>query len=286
MSAPIFCTWADAVQEDRGNYLIYARGAFSGRNFVSEVKTYPVTEQAAQKAHINAEQYREMYARSVNDADAFWKECAKRLDWMTQPSIIKNTTYEYPDVSIKWFEDGELNVSVNCIDRHLATRADQTAIIWEGDEPTDDAHITYRQLHEQVCRLSNAMKDLGVKKGDRVTLYMPMVAEAAYAMLACARIGAVHSIVFGGFSPDALAQRIVDCESTFIITADEGVRGGKKIPLKGNTDAAIQIASTQGQQVKNVLVVQRTAGAIEWSEGRDVWYHEATEAASADCPPE
>ncbi|MEN0087847.1 MAG: AMP-binding protein, partial [Pseudomonadota bacterium] len=253
---------------------------------MSENDIYPVSDELAAKAHIDAAKYREMYDRSVADPDSFWAECGQRLDWVKQPTIIKNSTYEYPDVSIKWYEDGTLNVSANCIDRHLETRGDQVAIIWEGDDPGDDLKITYRELHGHVCRLANAMKDMGVKKGDRVTLYMPMVPEAAYAMLACTRIGAIHSIVFGGFSPDALAQRVVDCESSIIITADEGLRGGKKVPLKANADAAIHIAATQGQQVEHVLVVQRTKGAIEWEPGRDIWYHEATQAASADCPPE
>jgi len=227
-----------------------------------------------------------MYSQSVNDPDAFWMEQGKRLDWMKPYSKAGNWTYEYPDVSIKWFEDGVLNVSANCIDRHLEMRGDQVAIIWEGDDPSDDAKITYKELHEHVCRLSNAMKDNGVKKGDRVTLYMPMIPEAAYAMLACTRIGAVHSIVFGGFSPDALAQRIVDCESTFVITADEGLRGGKSIPLKANVDASIEIAAKQNASVEKVIVVKRTGGDIEWEAGRDVWYHEATQAASVECDPE
>jgi acetyl-CoA synthetase len=237
-------------------------------------------------AHISAEDYSEMYQRSVSDPEGFWAEHGKRLDWMKPYTIVKNTTYDYPDVSIKWYEDGHLNVSANCIDRHLATRGDQTAIIWEGDDPSDDAHITYNELHEKVCRLANVMKAEGVKKGDRVTLYMPMIPEAAYAMLACTRIGAVHSIVFGGFSPDALAQRIVDCQSSIIITADEGLRGGKKVPLKTNMDASVQIARKHGQEVDKVIVVQRTGGAVDWVEGRDVWYHEAMAVASAECEPE
>ena len=251
-----------------------------------DVKTYPVITAATPNAHIDKAKYEAMYAQSVNDPDAFWGEHGKRIDWIKPYTKVKNTDYTYPDVSIKWYEDGTLNVAANCIDRHLATRGDQTAIIWEGDEPTDDKHITYKELHVHVCRLSNAMKDAGVKKGDRVTLYMPMVPEAAYAMLACARIGAVHSIVFGGFSPDALAGRIVDCQSEFIITADEGIRGGKLIPLKANTDAAIDIASKDGQEVKKVIVVNRTGNDINWKDGRDVWYHEACAAASTDCPPE
>jgi len=250
------------------------------------VKTYPVIADATKNAHIDEAKYKEMYEASVNDPGAFWGEEGKRLDWIKPYTKVKNTTFEYPDVSIKWYEDGTLNVCANCVDRHLEKRGDQTAIIWEGDEPTDDKHITYKELHEQVCRLSNAMKVEGVKKGDRVTLYMPMVPEAAYAMLACARIGAVHSIVFGGFSPDALAGRIVDCTSDFVITADEGLRGGKSIPLKANTDAACEIAEQQGQSVKSIIVVKRTGGDINWVEGRDVWYHDVCDAASTDCPPE
>ncbi len=247
---------------------------------------YPVPEALAKSAHADNEKYLEMYSQSVADPDSFWGEQGKMIDWIKPYTKVKNTTYEYPDVSIKWFEDGTLNVSANCIDRHLEKHADKVAIIWEGDDPADDAKITYRELHEHVCRLSNAMKNEGVKKGDRVTIYMPMIPEAAYAMLACTRIGAVHSIVFGGFSPDALAGRIHDCKSNFIITADEGVRGGRPIPLKANTDAAIAIAAKDGSKVDKVLVVKRTGGKIDWVEGRDVWYHEAVEAASLDCPPE
>ena len=249
-------------------------------------KIYPVPAKVAKTAWIDNAKYLEMYEKSVSDPEAFWAEEGKRVDWIKPYSKVKNTDYGYPDVSIKWFEDGELNVSENCIDRHLESRGDQVAIIWEGDDPKDDAKITYRELHEQVCKLSNAMKENGVKKGDRVTIYMPMVPEAAYAMLACTRIGAVHSIVFGGFSPDALAGRIVDCESTFVITADEGIRGGKPIPLKQNTDDAIAIAQRDGVSVEKVLVVKRTGNSVGWDDGRDVWYHEAVGAASADCPPE
>ena len=251
-----------------------------------EAKTYDILKDATEGAWINEAKYREMYEASVSDPEGFWGEQGKRLDWIKPYTKVKNTTFEYPDVSIKWYEDGTLNVSANCIDRHLATRGDQTAIIWEGDEPTDDKHITYNELHGHVCRLANAMKTNGVKKGDRVTLYMPMVPEAAYAMLACARIGAVHSIVFGGFSPDALAGRIVDCQSDYVITADEGIRGGRIIPLKKNTDAACVIAEKAGQKVREVLVVKRTGNDINWVEGRDVWYHDACDTASADCPPE
>lgn len=251
-----------------------------------ETPTYSPPKHISNGAHIDIDTYGEMYRTSVEHPEEFWGHHGQRIDWIKPFSKVKNTNFEYPDVSIKWFEDGTLNVSANCIDRHLATRGDQTAIIWEGDEPTDDAHITYNELYEKVCRLANAMKAQGVKKGDRITLYMPMIPEAAYAMLACTRIGAVHSIVFGGFSPEALAQRIVDCKSSFIITADEGVRGGKKIPLKANTDTSIEIAAEQGQEIKNVFVVQRTGGSVNWVEGRDIWYHQACENTSDDCPAE
>ncbi len=253
---------------------------------MSEVHVYPVTDEWAKRAHVDRAKYEEMYQQSVDDPEGFWAEHGKRVDWMKPFTKVKNTSYDYDNVSIKWFEDGTLNVCANCVDRHLATRGDQTAIIWEGDEPTDDAHITYKELHEHVCKLANAMKAQGCKKGDRVTIYMPMIPEAAYAMLACARIGAVHSIVFGGFSPDALAGRIEDCASTFVITADEGIRGGRKIPLKDNTDKAIEIAAKDGAKVDTVLVVKRTGGDISMQDGRDVWYHDAVGAASADCPPE
>lgn len=251
-----------------------------------ENKTYPVLKDATKNAWADAAKYKSMYERSVSDPEGFWGDEGKRLDWMKPYTKVKNTTFEYPDVSIKWYEDGTLNVSANCIDRHLEKRGDQTAIIWEGDDPSEDLHITYKQLHEHVCKLANAMKAQGVKKGDRVTLYMPMIPEAAYAMLACTRIGAVHSIVFGGFSPDALAGRLVNCQSEYIITADEGLRGGKSVPLKANADAACEIAKKDGQDVKNIIVVKRTGGDINWVEGRDVWYHDVTEAASPNCPPE
>ena len=205
----------------------------------------------------------------------------KRLDWIKPYTKVKNTTYGPPDVSIKWYEDGTLNVSANCIDRHLAKRGDQVALIWEGDDPTQDEKITYRQLHERVCKFANVLKANGVKKGDRVTIYLPMIPEATYAMLACARIGAVHSVVFGGFSPDSLAGRIDDAESTFVITSDEGVRGGRPIPLKKNTDEAV--AKSKG--VAKVLVVRRTANPVPWTAGRDVWLHEELVKVNADCPP-
>ena len=247
---------------------------------------YPVPADLANSAWIDNDKYLGMYEKSVTDPDGFWREEGKRVDWIKPYTKVKNTSYAYPDVSIKWFEDGTLNVSANCIDRHLAKRGNQVAIIWEGDDPADDAKITYNELHGHVCRLANAMKSSGVKKGDRVTLYMPMVVEAAYAMLACTRIGAVHSIVFGGFSPDALAGRITDCKSDYVITADEGLRGGKPIPLKANVDKAIEIAAKDGQQVRNVLVVKRTGGKIGWEDGRDIWYHDVVPSASPKCQPE
>ncbi len=253
---------------------------------MSEVHVYPVTEEWAKRAHVDREKYEQMYQQSIDDPDGFWAEHGKRVDWIKPYTKVKNTSYEYGNVSIKWFEDGSLNVCANCVDRHLATRGDQTAIIWEGDDPKDDSHISFKQLHEHVCKLANAMKARGCKKGDRVTIYMPMIPEAAYAMLACARIGAVHSIVFGGFSPDALAGRIVDCASDFVITADEGIRGGRPIPLKDNTDKAVEIAVKGGAAVNTVLVVKRTGGDIQMQDGRDVWYHDVVDAASADCPAE
>ena len=243
---------------------------------------FEVPAKAAAEAHVDAAKYEAMYAQSLADPDAFLGEHAKRIDWMTPYTKVKNTHFSNTDVSIKWFEDATLNACVNCVDRHLETRGDQTAIIWEGDEPTEDAKITYAQLHEEVCRFANVLKARGVQKGDRVTIYMPMIPEATYAMLACARIGAVHSVVFGGFSPEALAGRILDCESTCLITADEGVRGGKKIPLKANADAALE----QCPDVATVVVVARTHGDMSMHESRDVWYHEAKAEVSADCPPE
>jgi acetyl-CoA synthetase len=227
-------------------------------------------------------QYEAAYAESVRDPDGFWGQEARRLDWSKPFTKVKNVSWDPDNLSIKWFEDGALNVSANCIDRHLDKRGDQTAIIWEGDDPKDSKHITYRQLHAEVCRFANVLKNRGVNKGDRVTIYMPMIPEAAYAMLACTRIGAVHSVVFGGFSPDSLAGRIIDCDSKVVITADEGLRGGKPIPLKKNTDAAVAKAGV----VNSVIVVKRTGGAVEMQGGRDVWYHEEAANVPADCPAE
>ncbi len=243
---------------------------------------FPVPEALAKTAWADNDKYLELYKQSVEDNEGFWSEQGKRLDWIKPYSKVRDVNFNAPDVSIKWFYDGTLNASANCLDRHLETRGDQTAIIWEGDDPEVSRTITYRELHAEVCKFANALKAEGVKKGSVVTIYMPMVPEAAVAMLACVRIGAIHSIVFGGFSPDALAGRIQDCDSHCVITADEGVRGGKPIPLKANTDAAIEKCTS----VDKVFVVRRTGGAIDWVDGRDVWYHSAIEGASADCPPE
>ena len=249
---------------------------------MTDEQIFQVSQALADKALVNDAQYQDMYARSLEDADGFWAEHGRRIDWIKPFSKVKNTHYGKDDVSIKWYEDGTLNACVNCVDRHVETRGDQVAIIWEGDEPDQDARITYRQLHEEVCIFANVLKAQGVKKGDRVTIYMPMIAEATYAMLACARIGAVHSVVFGGFSPDALAGRILDCDSTCVITADEGVRGGKKIPLKANTDAAL----AQCPDVTSVIVVEHTGAGVAMQDGRDVWYHQEKEKADKDCPAE
>ncbi len=245
---------------------------------------YPVRDDIAAKAWADKEKYQAMYQQSVDDPDAFWAEQAKRVDWFKAPTKIKNTSFDPHNVDIRWFEDGTLNASVNCLDRHLETRGDQTAIIWEGDNPDESANITYRELHARTCQLANALKELGIGKGDVVTLYMPMIPEAAVAMLACARIGAVHSVVFGGFSPDALAQRVIGASSKLVITADESVRGGKHVPLKDNVDAAL---TRQGTEVcQNVLVVKRTGGDVEWKEGRDLWYGDLVDKQSTDCAAE
>ena len=252
---------------------------------MSEVHVHKVQPAWKKRALIDNETYLKWYEDSVRDPERFWAKHGKRIDWFKRYTKVKNTSYR-GKVSIKWFEDGVTNVAHNCIDRHLKKRGDQVAIIWEGDNPYDDKKITYRELHGHVCRLANVMKKHGVGKGDRVTIYMPMIPEATYAMLACARIGAIHSVVFGGFSPDSLAGRIVDCESTFVITADEGLRGGKTIPLKENTDKAIDIAAKNHVMVKNVLVVRRTGGKIGWAHGRDLWYHDEVKSVPAECKPE
>ena len=244
-------------------------------------KTYPPSSEFSKNAHVNAQVYQEMYSASIKDPDAFWSNHGKRVDWIKPFSIVKNVTYAYPKVSIKWFEDGTLNVAANCVDRHLPTRRDQTAILWEGDNPDENKYISYGMLYEQVCKLANVYKSLGVRKGDRVVLYMPMVPEAAYAMLACARIGAVHSIVFGGFSPEALASRIEDCNASLVVTADQAPRGGRATPLKENVDKALDICGDV-----TTLVVERTYGAVEMKPGRDHSYENSIATASSYCPPE
>ena len=249
---------------------------------MSDNEIFPVPAELAESAWANNDKYLQMYKQSIDDNEGFWSEQGKRLDWIKPYTQVKEVDYNAPDVSIKWYHDGTLNASVNCLDRHLEKRGDQTAIIWEGDEPTDDKTITYNELFEQVCRFANAMKSRDVKKGDVVTIYMPMVPEAAVAMLACTRIGAIHSIVFGGFSPEALAQRINDCKSNCVITADEGIRGGRPIPLKVNTDKALE--NCPG--VETVFVVKRTGADINWVEGRDVRYFKACEEASSECAAE
>ncbi len=245
-------------------------------------QTYPVAASVAEHALIDHAKYEAMYARSLKDPDGFWGEHGKRIDWMKPYTKVMNVSYDPANVSIKWYEDGTTNVAMNCIDRHLATRGDQVAIIWEGDDPSESKSITYKALHEHVCRFANVLKEHGVKKGDTVTLYLPMIPEAAYAMLACARIGAVHSIVFGGFSPDALAGRIEGCKSKVLITADEGLRGSKTVPLKANADAAVDKVSL----VETMIVVKRTGGKVTMKHGRDIWYDEEVAKASTECEPE
>ena len=245
-------------------------------------KVYEVPAEWSKRAFIDDAKYQQMYERSVNDPNGFWAEHAKRIDWFKPFTKVKNTSFDPHNVSIKWFEDGTLNVAHNCLDRHLAKRGDQVAIIWEGDDPKDDKKITYRELHAQVCRFANVLKARGVKKGDRVTIYLPMIPEVAVAMLACARIGAIHSVVFGGFSPDSLAGRIDDARSNIVITADEGIRGGRKIPLKANTDMAADRAGGVG----TVIVVRHTGATVNMQAGRDVYYDEIAKTVGADCPCE
>ena len=248
-----------------------------------KLESVKVPKKWKSRAHADKDEYEKLYKKSIKNPDKFWAKQAKRIDWIKPFTTVKNTSFAYPDISIKWFEDGTLNVAANCIDRHLKKRGDKVAIIWEPDDPNAAArHITYRELHDEVCKLANVLKAQGVKRGDRVTIYLPMIPEAAYAMLACARIGAVHSVVFGGFSPDSLAGRIADCQSKFVITADEGVRGGRKVPLKANTDAAINKVGG----VEKVIVVGRTGAEVPWTPGRDVWLHEETAKIVSDCPAE
>lgn len=250
---------------------------------MSENKVYPVKSAVADHALIDNEKYLEMYQYSISDPDGFWNDMGKRIDWIKPYSKTKDVSYAKENLHIKWYEDGTLNACVNCVDRHLAKRGNQTAIIFEGDNPDVSRDITYNELYEEVCRFANVLKSRGAKKGDRITLYMPMIPEAVFAMLACARIGAVHSIVFGGFSPDALAGRLIDCDSHIVITADEGMRGAKAIPLKNNVDKALENPQTT---VSSVIVIKATGGDVGFTEGRDVWYREAAENVSADCPAE
>jgi acetyl-CoA synthetase len=245
-------------------------------------KTYDVPAEWRKRAFADTAKYQEMYARSIKDPNGFWGGEAKRIDWIKAPTKVKNTSYDPHNVSIKWFEDGTLNACFNCVDRHLAKRGDQTAIIWEGDDPKDDKKITYKELHAEVCRFANVLKARGVRRGDRVTIYMPMIPEAAISILACARIGAVHSVIFGGFSPDSIAGRIEDCKSTCVVTADEGLRGGRKIPLKVNVDEACKKVGG----VTSVIVVKRTNAPVNMQAGRDVYYDDVAKTVPADCPCE
>ncbi len=249
-------------------------------------KIYEVPAEWTKRAFIKEADYKKMYARSLADPDGFWGEQGKRIHWYRAFTKVKHTSFDPHNVSIKWFEDGTTNAAYNCIDRHLHSRGDQVAIIWEGDDPKDSKKITYRELHDNVCRFANVLRNRNVEKGDRVTIYLPMIPEAVYAILACARIGAIHSVVFGGFSPESLAGRIEDCKSKVIITADEGLRGGRKVPLKANTDAAIAKVQSEPDHVDvdHVIVVRRTGARVDMLPGRDVWYDDAADMVTADCP--
>ncbi len=251
---------------------------------MSEVHVYPVKENIKTNTHADNDTYLSMYQQSVSDPEGFWGEHGKIVDWIKPFTKVKQTSFDTGHVDIRWFEDGTLNVSANCIDRHLAERGDDVAIIWEGDDPADDKTLTFNELHKEVCKFSNALKAQGVNKGDVVCLYMPMVPEAAVAMLACTRIGAVHTVVFGGFSPEALSGRIIDSDAKVVITADEGVRGGRAVPLKKNVDEAL--TNPEVKTISKVMVLKRTGGDVAWHEHRDVWWHEATANASEVCPPE
>ncbi|BAK64687.1 acetyl-CoA synthetase [Sphingobium sp. SYK-6] len=241
---------------------------------------YPVPAEWRQRAYVDAEAYARLYAQSLSDPEGFWREQAQRLDWIRPFTQVKDTSFDEADFGIRWFADGSLNIAANCLDRHLETQGDVPAILWAGDDPAESRTITYRELHEEVCRFANVLKAKGVRRGDRVTIYMPMIPEAAMAMLACARIGAIHSVVFAGFSPESLAGRVTDCDSSVIITADEGLRGGRKIPLKANVDEALGHCTA----CATVIVVRRTGGPVTMVPGRDYWYHELRESVPADCP--
>jgi acetyl-CoA synthetase len=243
---------------------------------------YDVPAEFAARARFRKDDYQRMYRESVSDPEGFWARTGQRIDWIRPYSKVRDVSFDAKDFRIRWFYDGQLNVSYNCLDRHLAARGDKTAILWEGDNPAESESITYRELYYKVCKLANALKSLGVQKGDRVTIYLPMIPEAAVAMLACSRIGAIHSVVFGGFSPDSLAGRIADCASTVVITADEGLRGGKKVPLKANVDQALSSPGTE--TVKHVLVVKRTSAQVAMY-GRDQWYHEVVDGQPENCEP-
>ena len=249
---------------------------------MAEKEIFPVPESFKKNTHVTKDIYEDLYRKAQNDPEMFWGEIGKRIDWIKPFTKIKDVTWSKENVDINWYYDGTLNVSENCIDRHLEKKGDQVAIIWEGDNPSESLKITYKELHKSVCRFANGLKSKGVSKGDRVTIYMPMIPEAAYAMLACSRIGAIHSVVFGGFSPEALSGRILDCNSHYVITADEGIRGGKTIPLKNNTDEALK----KCPDVKNVFVIKRTNGSIQMKDNRDVWYHDIISEVSDICIPE
>ena len=249
---------------------------------MTENEIFPVPAGWAQRALVDESEYKKMYHHSVESPDSFWDEHGKRIDWIKPYTKVKDVSYAPDDLHIRWYQDGTLNASVNCLDRHLESRGDQVAIIWEGDEPSDSKTLTYRELYEEVCRFANVLKNNGVKKGDRVTIYLPMVPEIAVAVLACARIGAIHSVIFGGFSPDSIAGRIHDSDSTLIVTADEGIRGGRPVPLKKNADEALKKCPT----VEKCIVLRRTGSDVNWEDGRDVWYHEAIANTSTVCPPE
>ncbi|BBG60647.1 acetate--CoA ligase [Providencia rustigianii] len=255
-----------------------------GDNNMTQITKHSVPADIAKNALINEQQYNDEYRRSIQDPEGFWGEKGKIVDWIKPYTRVKNTSFDPGHINIQWFEDGTLNLSANCLDRHLATRGDQTAIIWEGDDPSASKNVTYRELHHDVCQFANVLKKQGIRKGDVVAIYMPMVVEAAVAMLACARIGAIHTVIFAGFSPEAVSGRVIDCKAKLIITSDEGLRAGRAIPLKKNVDDALM--NPQVTTVSNVIVYRRTGNAPSWVEGRDLWWHELTEGMSADCPPE